>query len=121
MGDSPRTLLRGHPSDQQGENGNDLGLMNERPNVYFAYTEDGGAARAETKPAPSPEKMHKSQRMKSAGRPGTASRKGRTVKAGAAGNTATTMNNFLHSPEPEEDVLGGNFPKARGLVRGDAH
>ena len=28
-----------------------VAMMNERPNVYFAYTEDGGAQRAETRPA----------------------------------------------------------------------
>jgi len=85
-----------------------VAMMNERPNVYFAYTEDGGAQRAETRPAPA--KNGKSQRMKSAGRPGTASRKGRAVK-GAVGT------NFLHSPDPEEAEAEAAFPKARGLVR----
>ena len=83
-----------------------VAMMNERPNVYFAYTEDGGAQRAETRPAPA--KNGKSQRMKSAGRPGTASRKGRAVKG--------VGTNFLHSPDPEEAEEAA-FPKARGLVR----
>ena len=82
-----------------------VAMMNERPNVYFAYTEDGGAQRAETRPVA---KNGKSQRMKSAGRPGTASRKGRAVKG--------AVTNFLHSPDPEEAEEAA-FPKARGLVR----
>jgi len=94
-------------------------LMNERPNVYFAYTEDGGAQRAETRPSPAAVKTAKSQRTKSAGRPGTASRKGRAVKQGAVGHAQAGINNFLHSPDPTEDAMGpaNNFPKARGLVR----
>jgi len=99
-------------------------VMNERPNVYFAYTEDGGAQRAETRPQPSPAKTGgKAQRTKSAGRPGTANRKGRAVKQGAVGGYAPTVTgaNFMHSPNAEEDQQGemgpGNFPKARGLVR----
>jgi len=89
-------------------------LMNERPNVYFAYTEDGGAQRAETRPAPSAVKNAK-QRQKSAGRPGTANRKGRAVKQGSVGPHAA-MNGYM---DPTEDGMGasGNFPKARGLVR----
>merc|ERR550514_230912 len=50
-------------------------LGNEQPNVYFAYTEDGGAVRAEN-----PSKNKASLRGKSAQRPGTAPRKGRTGK-----------------------------------------
>mmetsp|Transcript_71254 Transcript_71254/g.188039 ORF Transcript_71254/g.188039 Transcript_71254/m.188039 type:complete len:483 (+) Transcript_71254:118-1566(+) len=114
-GDSPRALLRGPDSSQQGDPGS--GFAEERPNVYFAYTEDGGAARAETRPAPSPQKTSKNQRMKSAGRPNTANRKGRAVKTGAAGASATSMNNFLHSPDPEEDDGLHAYPKARGLVK----
>jgi len=89
-------------------------MMNERPNVYFAYTEDGGAQRAETRPAPSAVKNAK-QRQKSAGRPGTANRKGRAVKTGAVG-PGGAMNGYM---DPTEDGMGtmGNFPKARGLVR----
>merc|ERR1712190_111764 len=90
-GTSPRTQLRGPRGDGHGDNPNELGFVYERPNVYFAYTEDGSFTRAESRPAPSPEKLHKSQRMKSAGRPGTASRKGRTVKSGAAGGNSATM------------------------------
>ena len=87
-----------------------VAMMNERPNVYFAYTEDGGAQRAETRPQ-AKQKNGKSQRVKSAGRPGTASRKGRGVKQQAVGI------NFVHSPDPIEDVEEAAFPKARGLVR----
>lgn len=112
-GSSPRALLRGHP---EGEHNPEMGLANERPNVYFVYTEDGGAARAESKAQSSPPKPHKNQRTKSAGRPGTASRKGRAVKAGSAGPATTSMN-FLHSPQPEGDDAPAAFPKARGLVR----
>jgi len=87
-----------------------VAMMNERPNVYFAYTEDGGAQRAETRPA-APVKNGKSQRTKSAGRPGTASRKGRAVKSSVG-------TNFVHSPDPMEEEGGETaFPKARGLVR----
>mmetsp|Transcript_37657 Transcript_37657/g.70406 ORF Transcript_37657/g.70406 Transcript_37657/m.70406 type:complete len:785 (-) Transcript_37657:95-2449(-) len=108
-------LLRGTNND--GENQNAELLMNERPNVYFVYTEDGGAQRAEARSAMSPTKQQKTQRMKSAGRPGTASRKGRAVKS-AAGGPAMPLSNFLHSPEPEEDeVTFHQFPKARGLVK----
>lgn len=85
-----------------------VAMMNERPNVYFAYTEDGGAQRAETRPQP--QKNGKQQRVKSAGRPGTASRKGRGVKQVLGAN-------FLHSPDPIEDENDAAFPKARGLVR----
>lgn len=60
-------------------------MMNERPNVYFVYTEDGGAQRAETRPTANAARGGKTQRVKSAGRPGTASRKGRAVKPGAQG------------------------------------
>eukprot|EP00913_Durusdinium_trenchii_P014260 g13378.t1 len=84
-----------------------VAMMNERPNVYFAYTEDGGAQRAETRPQP--QKNGKQQRVKSAGRPGTASRKGRGVKQVLGAN-------FLHSPDPIEDENDAAFPKARGLV-----
>ncbi|CAK9084695.1 Kinesin-like protein KIF3A (Microtubule plus end-directed kinesin motor 3A) [Durusdinium trenchii] len=88
-----------------------VAMMNERPNVYFAYTEDGGAQRAETRPQP--QKNGKQQRVKSAGRPGTASRKGRGVKQVLGAN-------FLHSPDPIEDENDAAFPKARGLVRAAA-
>ena len=74
--------------------------------VYFAYTEDGGAQRAETRPQPKQGK----QRLKSAGRPGTASRKGRGVKLAVGAK-------FVHSPDPIEDAEAGAFPRARGLVR----
>lgn len=89
-----------------------VAMMNERPNVYFAYTEDGGAQRAETRPQQAPKNGGKAQRLKSAGRPGTASRKGRGVKQSPVGT------NFVHSPDPIEDVEeSAAFPKARGLVR----
>lgn len=112
-GASPRTLLRGHGPDQ----GDDVAMMPERPNVYFVYTEDGGMERAAARPAPSPVKT-KNQRMKSACRPGTANRKGRAVKTGALNTTAAPKNTVLHSPDPEPDEYGpGQYPKARGLVR----
>jgi len=107
-----RHLLR----PQGGEGHEHNGLTPERPNVYFVYTEDGGAQRAETRPSPSPQKTGKSQRQKSAGRPGTASRKGRAVKANAIGSNSVAMNNFLHNPDPE-DAGPSQYPKARGLVR----
>jgi len=105
-----RHLLRPHGGEGHEPNG----LAPERPNVYFVYTEDGGAQRAETRPSPSPQRTGKSQRQKSAGRPGTASRKGRAVKANAIGSAG--MNNFLHNPDPE-DAGPSQYPKARGLVR----
>lgn len=106
-------LLRG-PAPEQPDAGS---LMSERPNVYFVYTAEGGAQRAEERTHMSPTKQQKNQRMKSAGRPGTASRKGRAVKSATAG-AAMPLSNFLHSPEPEEDeATFHQFPKARGLVR----
>merc|ERR1719464_253110 len=113
-GSSPRSLLRG-PGAQEQPAGPELGAQNERPNVSFAYTEDGGVQRADTRSA-SPAKAQRSQRMRSAGRPGTANRKGRTGKAAAANSQATSVNSFLHSPEPADDQQA-SFPKARGLVR----
>jgi len=114
--DANSALLRGNPEshDQNAEL-----LMNERPNVYFVYTEDGGAQRAEARTHLSPTKQAKNQRMKSAGRPGTASRKGRAVKSATAAGGATPLSNFLHSPEPEEDEgnMAHAFPKARGIVK----
>jgi len=87
-------------------------LPPERPNVFFVYTDDGGWQRAESKSPSSPK-----VRMKSAGRPGTASRKGRAVKAN---NTLSlNMTNFLHSPEPLAREAGDQFPKARGLVKSE--
>jgi len=86
--DSPRALLRGPDNAHREEQSEQLGLMNERPAVYFAYTEDGGATRAEARPAAAP-KPQKNQRVKSATRrgaaerPSTANRKGRAVKTGA--------------------------------------
>mmetsp|Transcript_68132 Transcript_68132/g.163501 ORF Transcript_68132/g.163501 Transcript_68132/m.163501 type:complete len:793 (-) Transcript_68132:202-2580(-) len=112
-------LLRGNQPDPY-QDPNEVALMNERPNVYYVYTQDGGVMRAETRPSGSPQKVQKAQRTRSAsGRPGTANRKGRGVKSSTLGATGTsTMTNFLHSPEPEgEDVLTHQFPKARGLVR----
>jgi DNA repair exonuclease SbcCD ATPase subunit len=87
--------------------------MNERPNVYFVYTEDGGAQRAETRTR-SPVNNTKPQRQKSAGRPGTANRKGRAVKQGSVGGGG----GFMHSQDPD-DPMGSDaaFPRARGLVR----
>lgn len=112
--DANSALLRGNP--EQHDHNAEL-LMNERPNVYFIYTEDGSAQRAEARTHLSPAKQQKNQRMKSAGRPGTASRKGRAVKTAAAGD-AIPLSNFLHSPEPEEaDHNQASFPKARGLVK----
>lgn len=106
-----QALLRGSPQNDQNNE-----MINERPNVYFVYTEDGGCARAETRSMMSPQKT-KNQRMKSAGRPGTASRKGRAVKQPATANSAMPLSNFLHSPEPEDDDVPHNYPKARGLVK----
>jgi len=105
-----QALLRGHQQNDQNPE-----MNNERPNVYFVYTEDG-AQRAETRTMVSPQKT-KNQRTKSAGRPGTASRKGRAVKQPVAAGSAMPMSNFLHSPEPEDDDLPFNYPKARGLVK----
>merc|ERR1711924_577498 len=111
---SPRALLRGQPGPNNGRTAE--ALMNERPYVYFVYTEDGGAQRAESH-APSSPMKQKNQRVKSAGRPNTANRKGRAVKSSAAQPTAQPMANFLHSPEPEAvDPSASAFPKARGLV-----
>jgi kinesin family protein 3/17 len=115
--DANAALLRGNPENQDQ---NAEMLMNERPNVYFVYTEDGGAQRAEARTHLSPTKQQKNQRMKSAGRPGTASRKGRPVKSAAAAGGAMPLSNFLHSPDPEEDDGSAGmqaFPKARGLVK----
>jgi len=112
--DEARTLLRG--ADVEQEQRNAQHLMAERPSVYFAYTEDGGMQRVEAR-ASSPSKGGKSQRLKSAGRPGTANRKGRAAKADSA-NPEMAMSSFLHSPEPTDDIAGNTpFPKARGLVR----
>jgi len=86
--DSPRALLRGPDHAHREEQSEQLSAMNERPPVYFAYTEDGGATRAEARPAAVP-KPQKNQRVKSATRrgvaerPNTANRKGRAVKTGA--------------------------------------
>eukprot|EP00747_Dinoflagellata_sp_TGD_P195694 gnl/TRDRNA2_/TRDRNA2_64763_c0_seq1.p1 gnl/TRDRNA2_/TRDRNA2_64763_c0~~gnl/TRDRNA2_/TRDRNA2_64763_c0_seq1.p1 ORF type:complete len:789 (-),score=206.40 gnl/TRDRNA2_/TRDRNA2_64763_c0_seq1:292-2658(-) len=123
-GNSPRSLLRGPSNaDGQGDHHDAEMFMNDRPNVYFVYTEDGGAQRAETRPPPS-NKVHKNQRMKSAGlRPGSASRRGRTGKSNSVSrkevsNPHAPVSNLLHSPEPEvEDLSMSQFPKARGLVR----
>lgn len=114
-GNSPRTLLRG---PEQGE---PMIVLPERPNVYYIYTENGMERAASRSPA-SPVRAGKSQRTKSAGRPGTANRKGRVAKTGAPGNSATSMNNFVHSPDPaaldaDEGGMHGQYPKARGLVR----
>jgi len=115
--DANSALLRG-TTDRDEQNA-EL-LMNERPNVYFVYTEDGGAQRAEARTHLSPTKQQKNQRVKSAGRrgerPTTASKKGRGVKQTAA-DSAMPLSNFLHSPEPEEDEVQHSFPKARGLVK----
>ena len=71
--------------------------IDTNPSVYFVYT-DEGAMREENNP-----KAQKKQRLKSAKRPSTASRKGR--KAG----TAETEEAARAQPAPE-------YPKARGLV-----
>eukprot|EP00927_Polykrikos_kofoidii_P015388 TRINITY_DN16830_c0_g1_i1.p1 TRINITY_DN16830_c0_g1~~TRINITY_DN16830_c0_g1_i1.p1 ORF type:complete len:802 (-),score=200.43 TRINITY_DN16830_c0_g1_i1:201-2498(-) len=95
-GVSPRPL-RGGPEhgDQQSQRAAEQ-LVNERPNVYWVYTEDGGAQRADTRPA-----KPKPQRMKSAsGRPETANRRGRVAKEDSA--------------RPQR-----SFPQARGLVKGE--
>jgi len=113
---SPRMPRGNH--DMQNGNVADASLMNERPNVYFVYTEDGSAQRAEGKSQSTTTKANRSHRSKSAGRPGTASRKGRAVKTGASGNNSALANGFLHTPD-EEAGSGPKaaFPKARGLVR----
>merc|ERR1712085_72694 len=97
--ESPRALLRG-PQQPDNDHAADLAFLTERPNVYFAYTEDGGYTRAEAKqPAPKPQK---NQRRQSAGRPGTANRKGRVVKSGAAAAAnPSSMGNFMHSAEDD--------------------
>jgi len=83
----------------------------ERPNVYFVYTDDG--------PQRAPLKGQRSQRTKSAGRPGTASRKGRAVKSSSGTDTSLSMSNFLHSHADGEssNMSGTQYPKARGLVK----
>lgn len=115
--DANAALLRGNPDVDNAE-----ALMNDRPNVYFVYTEDGGYQRAESRASPT--KKQQNQRMKSAGRPDTAPRNGRKTKssaaAGAAAGAAAPLSgigNFLHSREPEQaDQDQHAFPKARGLV-----
>jgi len=112
--DSPRTLLRGpeRPEQPEGEM-----ILPQRPNVYFVYTEDG-AVRAETRPQNSPQKTGKAQRMKSAGRPNTANRKGRAVKTGGPGRS-NPMNGSMHGvPDMDEDPRVAAYPQAQGLVRG---
>lgn len=110
---SPGALLRGSDNFSNGKHAAD----NSRPNVYFAYTEDGGAQRSE-RPSPSPTKP---KRTKSAGRPGTASRTGRAVKSSSTAQAPEQdprrMNHLMHSQMPQEDMTAQNFPKARGLVR----
>jgi len=82
-------------------------VLETRPNVYFVYTADGGAQRAETRPVPSPARsQQRGARAKSAGRPGTAPRRGRAAAPAPGGG------NFMH----DEDS-NGRYPKARGLVR----
>lgn len=71
--------------------------IDTNPSVYFVYTEDG-AMREENNP-----KAQKKQRLKSAKRPSTASRKGRKPGATEGEDPARTQ------PAPE-------YPKARGLV-----
>ena len=71
--------------------------IDTNPSVYFVYTEDG-AMREENNP-----KAQKKQRLKSAKRPSTASRKGRKAGATEGEDPARTQ------PAPE-------YPKARGLV-----
>jgi len=103
----PQTMLRGHAEEGKRAEA----MQQERQNVYFCYTEDGGAARAQSVASPARQRAARSQRAKSAGRPGTANRRGR---AGAA----ASVPNFLHSqPEPEEAAGGPRHPKARGLVQ----
>jgi kinesin family protein 3/17 len=113
-----QALLRGNPQQDQNDH-----LMNERPNVYFVYTEDGGAQRAEARSMMSPTKQQKSAGRSTTGkrptttRPNSAARKGRASKPGN-GSAAMPLSNFLHSPEPEEDDnVPHQFPKARGLVK----
>lgn len=112
---SARTLLRGpgQPDDME-QQASDY-FMNERPNVYFVYTEDGGMARAEVRPPASPTK-NKSNRVKSAGRPGTASRKGRTVQQ-TTSNVDSMYSSFFGNSLDEQEDAAQQFPKARGLVR----
>eukprot|EP00746_Dinoflagellata_sp_MGD_P125618 gnl/MRDRNA2_/MRDRNA2_60421_c1_seq1.p1 gnl/MRDRNA2_/MRDRNA2_60421_c1~~gnl/MRDRNA2_/MRDRNA2_60421_c1_seq1.p1 ORF type:complete len:788 (+),score=239.08 gnl/MRDRNA2_/MRDRNA2_60421_c1_seq1:88-2451(+) len=113
---SARTLLRGPGQQDDLDHQASDYFMNERPNVYFVYTEDGGMARAEVRPPASPSKNKSSHRVKSAGRPGTASRKGRTVQQPQ--NTAESMYaSFFGNPADEQDDAASQFPKARGLVR----
>jgi len=111
--DSPQALLRGPDTSPQDRSS----LMPERSNVYFVYTEDGGAMRAETRPAASPHRSSKNQRVKSAGRPSTANRKGRAVKTNVTGNNTTSMATFLHSPDVEQDEAKTSYPMSRGLVK----
>jgi len=113
---SARTLLRGPGGQDEMEQQASDYFMNERPNVYFVYTDDGGMARAEVRPPASPTKNKRGDRVKSAGRPGTASRKGRTVQPNA--NSAESMYaSFFGNPADEEENAAQQFPKARGLVR----
>ena len=71
--------------------------IDTNPSVYFVYTEEG-AMREENNP-----KAQKKQRLKSAKRPSTASRKGR--KAGAT-----------EGEESSKTQAAQEYPKARGLV-----
>jgi len=115
---SPGSLLRG-PEEQPAA----CAISDERPNVYFVYTEDGGAARAETRPSAA-QKGTKNARSKSATRPSTANRKGRSVKtggpapaqAGAPAGTTSGIGGFLHGADMEAGDALGAYPKARGLV-----
>merc|ERR1719401_1840541 len=114
--ESPRALLRGPDRPEQPDPSE---LEPPRPNVYFAYTEDGSATRAETRPSASPQKTTKNQRMKSAGRPNTANRKGRAVKTGGQSRSAHPMNGTALAQEmDEDDPRMAAYPQARGLVRG---
>jgi len=110
------SMLRGNHDIQNG-NAADANLMNERPNVYFVYNQDGSVARAEGRPQATPVKANRSQRSKSAGRPGTASRKGRAVKAGGSSNNSASVNGFVHTSQEDGSSPKAAFPKARGLVR----
>merc|ERR1711918_273950 len=104
----------GVEDDPDNLQGDGMAVQEDRPNVYFVYTDDGGAVRAEAFSGKA-----KAQRNPSARRPGTASRKGRANKKkekeseskGLFGNLPT--NPFQ---EEEDTQAKSRFPKARGLV-----
>merc|ERR1719161_1508811 len=99
-------------------------MSDEEPNVYFVYTEDGGAVRAESS---NKNKNKDKNRGTSARRPGTASRKGRGMKKKEKekekekeSTKDQLFGNLPQNPFTEDETKtegAGRFPVARGLVR----